>query len=136
MMDFSRYITFYIVFYLLLGEFPVSFGVARWSSLVVSLLDVRFGVKIPARAEIWFKISPNLCLLANSAVMSTLTAHCQWKDETVRERTGHPLSYAKAKKIKLITLHTHGSHRASLRDSSSSSSLSYSWKFSLSQEIL
>jgi len=28
--------------------------------------------------------------------MSTLTAHCQWKDEVVRERTGHPPSYAKA----------------------------------------
>jgi len=103
-MDFSRYITFYIVFYLLLGEFPVSFGVARWSSLVVSLLDVRFGVKIPARAEIWFKISPNLCLLANSAVMSTLTAHCQWKDETVRERTGLLPSYTEAKKMEVANI--------------------------------
>jgi len=26
----------------------------------------------------------------------------------VRERTGHPLSYAEAKKIKSLTLHTHG----------------------------
>jgi len=31
--------------------------------------------------------------LANSATMSTLTAHCQWEDETVSERTGQPPSY-------------------------------------------
>jgi len=39
---------------------------------------------------------------------STLTAHCQWKDETVRERAGHPPSYAEAKKMKKLTLYTHG----------------------------
>jgi len=32
--------------------------------------------------------------LDNSAMTSTLTAHCQWEDETGMERTGHPLSYA------------------------------------------
>jgi len=42
--------------------------------------------------------------LANSAMMSTLNAHCQFKDEMV---TGHPPSYVKAKKLKLQTLHTH-----------------------------
>src|SRR6218665_2480318 len=46
--------------------------------------------------------------LANSAMMSPLTAHCQWEDETVRERTGQPPSYAEAKKMKSLTLHTHG----------------------------
>src|SRR6218665_2974700 len=30
-------------------------------------------------------------------------------DETVRERTGHPPLYAGAKKMKSLTLHTHGS---------------------------
>ena len=58
--------------------------------------------------------------LANSAMMSTLTAHCQWEDETARERTGHPPSYAVAKKMKSLTFHTHGCLRASLRDWSSS----------------
>jgi len=56
-------------------------------------------------------------------MMTTLTVHCQWEDETVREGTGHlpsSSSYAKAKKIKLLTLHTHGCLRASLRDCSSS----------------
>src|SRR6218665_1801871 len=48
----------------------------------------------------------HLCTLANSAMMSTLTAHCQWEDEMVRGRTGHPPSYAEAKKMKLLTLHT------------------------------
>jgi len=51
--------------------------------------------------------------LANSAMMSTLNAHCQWEDETVRERTGHPSLYAAAKKMKSLTLHTHGCLRAS-----------------------
>src|SRR6218665_2011048 len=34
----------------------------------------------------------------------------------LRERTVHPPSYAVAKKIKSLTLHTHGCLRASLRD--------------------
>src|SRR6218665_2539398 len=38
----------------------------------------------------------------------------------VRERTGHPPSYAETKKMKSLTLHTHDCHRASLRDYSSS----------------
>jgi len=40
----------------------------------------------------------------------------------VRERTGHPPSYTEAKKMKSLTLHTHGCLRANLRDCSSSSS--------------
>src|SRR6218665_1082677 len=51
-------------------------------------------------------------------MMNTLIVHCQWEDETVRERTGHPPSYAEAKKMKLLTLHTHGCPRANLRDCS------------------
>ena len=31
--------------------------------------------------------------LANSAMLSTLTARCQSEDETVKERTGRPPSY-------------------------------------------
>src|SRR6218665_1761180 len=77
---------------------------------------VRLGVQIPARAEIWFEISAPPAPPANSAMMSTLTAHCQWEDDTVRERTGHPPSYAVAKKMKSLTLRTHGCLRASLRD--------------------
>ena len=60
--------------------------------------------------------------LANSDMMSTLTAYCQREDETVRKRICHPPSYAEAKKMKSLTLHTHGCLRASLRDSSTSSS--------------
>ena len=37
---------------------------------------------------------------------STLTAHCQWEDETVKERTGHPSLYAEAEKMKSLTLLT------------------------------
>jgi len=44
----------------------------------------RFRVEILARAEIWFEISVPPAPLANSAMMSTLTVHCHWEDETVR----------------------------------------------------
>jgi len=43
-----------------------------------------------------------------TALMSTLTTLYKWEDEKVRERTIHPPSYAKAKKVKSLTLHTHG----------------------------
>ena len=45
----------------------------------------------------------HLHLLANAAMMSTLTTHCQWEDETVREMTGHLPSNAVAKKMKSLT---------------------------------
>ena len=61
--------------------------------------------------------------LAKLAMMSTLTTQCECEDEKVRERTGQPPSYAEAKKMKSLTLHTHGSLRAGLRDCSSSSSV-------------
>src|SRR6218665_2902428 len=44
----------------------------------------------------------------------------QWEDETARERTGYLPSYAEAKKIKSLTVHIRGYHRASLRNCSSS----------------
>src|SRR6218665_3960281 len=77
------------------------------------------GVQTPARADIWFDISNSPAPVANSAMMSTLTAHCQWVDNTLRERIGHPPSYAEAKKMKSLTLHTHSCPWASLRDYSS-----------------
>ena len=62
-----------------------------------------FGVQTPARAEIWFEIS------ALPVPPSQLSYD---EDETVRERTGHPLSCAEAKKLKSLTFHIHGCHRA------------------------
>jgi len=50
-------------------------------------------------------------------MMGTLNVHCLWEAETARERTGHPPPYVEAKRMKPITLHTHG-----LRDWASSSS--------------
>jgi len=58
-------------------------------------------------------------------MMITLTAHYQWEDETMRERTGHPPLYAMAKKMKSLTLHTHGCLRAWLKVWSSSSCVKY-----------
>src|SRR6218665_16018 len=94
---------------------------------MVSVLDCQSrgsGVQIPARVEIGFEIPALPVHLANSAVVSTLTVHCLWGDETVRKRTGHPPSYAEAKKMKLLTLHAHGCPMTSLRDCSSFSSSS------------
>src|SRR6218665_3716164 len=73
-----------------------------------------FGVQTPARAEIWFEIS------ALPVPPSQLSYD---ENETVRERTGHPLSCAEAKKMKSLTFHIHGCPRVSLRDCSSSSSI-------------
>jgi len=47
--------------------------------------------------------------------MGRWDAHCHWEDETVSERTGHPPSYAEAKKTKSLTLHSHGCPMASLK---------------------
>jgi len=59
-------------------------------------------------AEIWSGISSLPVPLVNSATMSTLTMHCQWEDETPSERTGYLSSYAEAKKVRSLTLHTQG----------------------------
>ena len=84
---------------------------------VVSVLDhSRLAVQIPARADIWFEISAPAPPNQLSYDEYTDRTHCQWEDEMVRERTGHLPSYAEAKKMKLLTLHTHGCPRASLRD--------------------
>ena len=78
---------------------------------MVSVVDCQSrgsGCKIPTRAEICIEISAPPAPLANSAMMSTRTVHCQWEGETVRERTGHPPSYGEAKKMKSLELNTHG----------------------------
>jgi len=41
-------------------------------------------------------------------MMSTLTTHCRQEDEKARERNGHPFLFADARKMKSLTLHTHG----------------------------
>jgi len=88
--------------------------VARWSSgqragLPASSFKSQPGQKFGSR--FLFHLRP----LANSAMMSKLTTHCQWEDEMVRERTDHLPSYAEDKKMKSLTLHTHGCPRQSLR---------------------
>lgn len=45
----------------------------------------------------------SICLPGNSAIMSTLTMHYRWEHQIMRETT---LLYAKANKVKLLTLHT------------------------------
>jgi len=46
-----------------------------------------------------FSYTCALCQKRNSVTMSTLTVHCRWKDETVRESNGRQPSYAMAKNI-------------------------------------
>src|SRR6218665_203344 len=64
------------------------------------------------------------CQMRSITFTFPLTAHCQWEEEVVRERTGHTPSYAETKKMKSITLHTHGCPKEWLFSSSSSSSSS------------
>jgi len=49
------------------------------NSVVVSMLDCQL-------RSSGFRLRPglHLCLLANSAMMNTLTIHCRWEDETAR----------------------------------------------------
>ena len=72
------------------GSAPMEtpFMARKQGSLVVNELDCQssrfksiLGVQIQARVETW-------------------TVHCKWEDETVKEKTGHPPSYAVAKKMK------------------------------------
>ena len=75
--------------------------------LVVSVLDCQSrgsGFKSRPGQKFGSRFLLHVCPLDNSAMMSTLTIHCQWEDETVRERTGHPSSHAETKKMKLLTL--------------------------------
>jgi len=44
----------------------------------------------PSQSKIWFENSAPLAPLANSTMTSILTVCCRCKDETAKERTGHP----------------------------------------------
>src|SRR6218665_2446718 len=66
------------------------------------------GFKSQRKQKFGLRFLLHLQPLANAAMMSILTAHCQWEDETMRERTGHLPSHTEAKKTKSLTLHTHG----------------------------
>ena len=77
---------------------------------MVSVLDCQAkgsGFK-PAMAAIWFEISAPPALPSQICYDEYIDRTLSVEDETVRERTGHPPSYAEAKKMKLLTLHTHG----------------------------
>src|SRR6218665_2203429 len=81
------------------------------SDPVVSVLDRQLrgsGFKSRTRQKFSLRFLLHLRPLAKSAMMSTLTAHCQWEDETARKSTGHPPSYAEAKKMKSLTLQIPG----------------------------
>ena len=98
--------------------FPLILGLFLYGC-TVSVLDCQSRdsrLTIPPRAEIWFEISVPSDL-TNSAMMSTLIVHCQWEDETVGKRTGHPPS-CRGYEMKSLTVHTNGCPRASLRDCS------------------
>lgn len=67
--------------------------------LVCWTSDLKDGVQISARTEIWYEISARSAALANSVMMNTLTVHCRWKGEMAKERTDHLTSYAMAKRV-------------------------------------
>ena len=89
---------------------------------VVSVLDRQqwdSGFKSRPGQKFGSRFLLHLHPLANSAMTSTLTACSQWEDETVKERTGHAPSYAKAKKNEVAN--TSYPRASLLRDWSSSS---------------
>ena len=101
------------------------YGFHNWSNLlrIQSMQDRQprgSGFKSRSGRRLYSRFLLLLRPLANSATMNMLTEHCQLGDEMARERTGHPPSSAVAKKIKSLTLHTHGCSWASLKDCSSS----------------
>src|SRR6218665_333199 len=111
----------FVRFPLILGVFVSIFIQWVCGGLVVSVLDCQSrgsGFKSRPVQKFGSRFLLHLCPLANSAMMNTWTTHCHWEDEMVKETTGHPPSYAEAKKIKSLTLHTHGFPKASLRDCS------------------
>ena len=62
------------------------------------------GFKFPKGQKLVLRFMLYLCLLEKSVIMSAPTVPCWWEeDEMVKERTGHPPSFAEAKKMKLIT---------------------------------
>ena len=93
-----------------------------WQSMVKVLDDQWRGSGFRSRPGQKFvsKFLLHMSLIANSAtMMNMLTVHCQWDDEMGRERTGYQHTYAEAKNMKSLALHTCGCPRASLSDCSS-----------------
>src|ERR1700733_6813863 len=77
-------------------------------STVVSALDCRpkrSWVQFPARAEIWFEISVPQAPPSRLSYDEYTDQHGRWIIETVRERTGHPPSFAVAMKMESLTRH-------------------------------
>ena len=54
-----------------------------------------------------FQLVGGMCLRL-PMLMSTSSMHCPWEDETVKERTGCLPSYAESKRMRSLTLRTHG----------------------------
>lgn len=54
------------------------------------------------------KLVPYMRPLGDLAMTSTLPVHCRWEDETSRERTDHPPTYAETTRKKSLGLYTHG----------------------------
>ena len=70
-------------------------------------LTRKVGGSNPLRSRIFCTISASPVPLSQLNMISTLTVHCCWEDETERERAGNPPSNAEAKKSESLTLHTY-----------------------------
>src|SRR6218665_1605820 len=80
---------------------PYFLNLKGWRGcLAVNVLDCQLGgsgFKFRPGQKFSSRFLLHLPPPAKSAMRSTLTVHCQWEDETMRERTGYPPSCAKAK---------------------------------------
>src|SRR6218665_1512649 len=64
----------------------------------------------PGQGRMWIVISAPSA--SPSQLSFPLTLLCSYEIETARKRTGHLASYVDVKKIKSLTIHTHGCPRA------------------------
>src|SRR6218665_2257096 len=78
------------------------------NSVVVSVLDNQEAGCSNFHPDRNLEISIPLPPIRQLSYYSTLMKHCRLEDEAARERSDHPPSYAKAKKMKSLRLDTHG----------------------------
>ena len=76
-----------------------------WIEISAPLVTTQLYIKYGTFCRETFVVN---LLSRNYWVHWSVTIHCHWKEETVRERTGQLPSYAEDKKMKSLTLHTHG----------------------------
>src|SRR6218665_177934 len=83
---------------------PISFSEAR-DGQAAKVLYCQFESLQKQKCVNISALSLKQTLLGDIEYDEYTDVHCRWEDETARENTGHPPSYAKVKKMKSLTFH-------------------------------